>query len=89
MTSEEELRYEEEANEEALREIAKDFKCIHAQSGLCEKCMENFLEDPSSWIEFGDHPEGLKRFKEFLEEMEEWDRNRPPQDYPNDSEIPF
>lgn len=47
--------------------------CIHQikinQSGLCPECQEEYDYDPQSYIEYGDHPEGLKNWNHLLDEM--------------------
>ncbi len=37
--------------------------CIHSKSGLCKSCQDEYDIDPTAWIEFGDHPEGIARWK--------------------------
>ena len=43
--------------------------CIHADDGLCEDCHEAFEYDPESYMEYGDHPDGLRRFAELRQEL--------------------
>lgn len=38
--------------------------CIHSDGkGLCAACQLEFATDPESWLEFGDHPDGLERWR--------------------------
>lgn len=46
--------------------------CIHSTAGLCPACQADYDEDPAAWLEFGDHPEGIARWKA---EQERIDRN--------------
>lgn len=50
--------------------------CIHATSagsaGLCDQCYADYQEDPEAFLEFGDHPEGLARWRELQAEMSEY-----------------
>lgn len=43
--------------------------CIHMTSGMCDACMGEYREDPSAWIEYGNHVAGLKRWEELRVEM--------------------
>jgi hypothetical protein len=43
--------------------------CIHREHGLCPACEADYLEDPSAWLEFGNHAEGLENWKRLQEEM--------------------
>ena len=45
------------------------YTCIHADSGLCDTCQADWDYDPDSYAEFGDHPEGLARWRALQEEM--------------------
>lgn len=47
-------------------------RCIHAKEGeqLCEACEEAFEEDPGAYLEYGDHPEGLRRWQELQTELD-------------------
>lgn len=44
--------------------------CIHSQTGLCDDCRRDFDADPESWLEYGDHQEGLKRWADLQAEMD-------------------
>jgi hypothetical protein len=46
-----------------------DLTCIHAESGLCPRCIEEYRYDPDSYLEFGDHPAGLARFRQLQAEL--------------------
>lgn len=68
--------------------------CIHAQVGLCRECQDEYDYDPESYVEFGDHPEGLLRWRSLQEEIAEFNRRRaeiPARDAtsPTPNEIPF
>lgn len=43
--------------------------CIHATTGLCETCQADYDYDPVAYHEFGDHPEGIRRWLELQAEM--------------------
>lgn len=71
-----------------------DLTCIHRLSvsadGLCPACQEDYDTDPESWIEFGDHPQGIANWKAEQELIAQWEREqaaRPPVEC--DPEIPF
>lgn len=49
--------------------------CIHSTAGLCPKCQEEYDADPGAWSEYGDHPEGIKRWQALQDEIEQ-DRRR-------------
>jgi len=38
--------------------------CIHQEHGLCARCTEAWEEDPMAYLEFGDHPAGVRRWEE-------------------------
>jgi hypothetical protein len=42
---------------------ATGLTCIHADRGLCPDCREEYEEDPSGWLEYGQHPAGLARWR--------------------------
>jgi len=50
--------------------MMSDLTCIHAP-GLCPKCREEYDEDPTAWLEFGDYPEGIARWQRLQEEIQE------------------
>lgn len=57
------------------REYPELLICIHqgaGDHGLCETCEEEFAADPLSYYEYGDHPEGVKRWRELQEELLGW-----------------
>lgn len=65
--------------------------CIHSPDGveLCGDCLEQFEIDPAAYDEFGDHPEGLRRWNQereamakFYAEMEAQPRYEPEPDLP-------
>lgn len=44
--------------------------CIHTNgAGLCASCQAGYDYDPSAYLEFGDHPEGLANWKREQEMM--------------------
>lgn len=45
--------------------------CIHQPKGLCPACEQEYQIDPDAWIEFGDHPDGIQRWKDLQAEMEQ------------------
>ena len=45
--------------------------CIHAESGLCPDCQQEFDFDPVAYIDYGDHPEGIERWAEVQKLMNE------------------
>lgn len=63
-----------------------DITCVHAAAGLCPQCRADFDEDPQAYLEYGDHPAGLERYRALLEEMAQ--RPEPLPEY-DDSHIPF
>jgi hypothetical protein len=46
-----------------------DLTCIHAAAGLCKSCRAQYDEDPGAFVEYGDHPAGLGRWRRLLEEI--------------------
>jgi hypothetical protein len=46
-----------------------DLTCVHAAAGLCPRCRADHDEDPGAWLEYGDHPAGLERWRRLLEEI--------------------
>lgn len=78
--------------------------CIHREAlnrlGLCSSCKEEFETDPLAFIEYGSHPEGIRRWEALQAEMLEGraadccdDRGPPPGGYDGDCgddwELPF
>lgn len=65
--------------------------CIHGDGqSLCQSCREQYEYDAESYIEVGDHPEGLARWREIQEGIAadaERARNEPPSE--PDPNIPF
>lgn len=44
--------------------------CIHGDGRtLCADCQADYEYDPESYIEYGDHPAGLARYREMMEEI--------------------
>jgi hypothetical protein len=37
--------------------------CIHRTTGLCPACREEYLADPSAWLEYGHHAAGLENWQ--------------------------
>lgn len=76
-----------DATPDDLEEMARHLTCIHAVSGLCVACLEEFAEDPMAFAEFGNHPAGIANFAALQAEIAEM------QDGPgvvvDKSEIPF
>ena len=44
-----------------------DLTCIHAQHGLCPACQAEYDADKEAWLEYGNHPAGLARWRAELE----------------------
>lgn len=49
-------------------------ECIQVERGpdgprLCDKCWAEYLEDPTAYIDYGDHPAGIARWAEVEEMM--------------------
>jgi len=64
--------------------------CIHSDGAtLCESCFAQWAEDPAAYDEFGDHPEGIARWRALCAEMAERQRRLPDAPLVVDSEIPF
>lgn len=61
--------------------------CVHRESGLCPECQATYDYDPDSWIEYGDHQEGIRRFRELLAELDARVAAKPPEAV--DRDIPF
>lgn len=61
--------------------------CIHLPAGICERCAAERDADPSAWVEFGRHPEGVKRWNALSDQMKA-DRCRP-RTLKADDDIPF
>jgi len=45
--------------------------CIHCTDGLCKKCQAEYDEDPSAWLEYGQHEQGERNWKQRHELMGE------------------
>ncbi len=43
--------------------------CIHAQSGLCAGCREEWEEDWQSYVEYGQHTYGIANTEALVAEM--------------------
>ena len=44
--------------------------CIHnGGKGLCRECRADYAEDPEAWMEFGNHREGIERWRKLREEI--------------------
>lgn len=68
--------------------------CLHMPEpldGLCPDCLEEYEADPSSWIEFGPHPEGNRRWEELQAEMAAFYKAHPQSSNPGvtDDSLPF
>ena len=62
--------------------------CIHGDgTSLCGNCREAYETDPDAYIEFGDHPEGMKRWAAELR-LREVDLAGPPT-LPPDPNLPL
>ncbi len=46
--------------------------CIHTTEGLCPTCKSEYNVDPLAYIEFGQHPEGIRRWQEERAAQEAW-----------------
>ncbi len=66
-----------------------DLNCIHTETGvgLCEQCQADYDEDPMAYVEFGYHPEGIRRWRE--EEASILADRVVPFTTPVDQDIPF
>lgn len=65
--------------------------CVHAAAGLCPACLADYEEDPLAWLEYGDHPSGVRRSAELAAELAAEVAQTPPAARPaaGDDEIPF
>ena len=43
--------------------------CIHFTDGLCPACQADYDDDPSAWLEYGEHTAGITRWQELQAEM--------------------
>jgi hypothetical protein len=43
--------------------------CIHATTGLCPQCQEEYNEDPLAFLEFGQHTAGIANWAALQAEM--------------------
>ena len=43
--------------------------CIHATAGLCPACQAEYDYDPDAYLEYGDHPAGLARWRALQEDI--------------------
>jgi hypothetical protein len=44
--------------------------CIHTDGkGLCQDCLAEFAADPEAYLEYGEHPAGIERWRAVQEEM--------------------
>lgn len=43
---------------------------VPLKTGLCERCQADYDEDPSSYLEFGDYPQGIANWNALKEEMD-------------------
>jgi hypothetical protein len=48
---------------------AEGITCIHAEQGLCPGCQEAWEADPQAFLEYGDHPDGLERWRALQAEL--------------------
>ena len=69
--------------------------CVHPHDGgdpLCPACRRAYDEDQQSWLDFGEHPEGIRRWAEYQEHTEA-ERRRleslPPCVRLDDADIPY
>lgn len=62
--------------------------CIHSPDGrtLCPDCQATYDGDPESYIEFGDHPAGLKNWRALQDEIA---RGAEERTQSTDPELPF
>lgn len=44
--------------------------CIHRTKGLCSSCQRDADEDPESWTEYGNHPDGIRNSRDLLAEAQ-------------------
>jgi len=66
--------------------------CIHASEGLCRHCRLDYEHDPVAFEEFGEHPAGIRRWKETLEQIAGealWQQRYEIGPVPLDPELPF
>lgn len=59
--------------------------CIHSTAGLCHACQSEYDEDSMAWLEYGDHPEGIRRSEELRRQMAE----RPSETMATDYDYPL
>ncbi len=44
--------------------------CLHNEgNGLCPECQDEYDEDPSAYIEFGNHPAGIANWMDLRAKM--------------------
>jgi len=44
--------------------------CIHNETGLCPDCQADHDADPTAWLEFGLHTQGVENSNRLQAEME-------------------
>lgn len=54
--------------------------CIHFKAtpvpgshNLCSNCLAAYQDDPESYLEFGDHPDGIQNWLDLEAEMHTWE----------------
>jgi hypothetical protein len=75
-------------NDEHHRWTVNGPHCIHVAHGLCRNCLDEYLEDPQAWEEFGDHPQGIANWRALEDEIareQVWLTDLPEQD----DDVPF
>ena len=66
--------------------------CVHVAGGMCPSCLADCEEDPIAWLEYGNHTEGLDRWRMLREEKAQMYRRQDevePEDAANDDDLPF
>ncbi len=68
--------------------------CVHllavSADGLCPQCEEDYDADPEAYHEFGEHPEGVRRWKAFQAELAAMPQHDPIDDSGiNNDSLPF
>jgi hypothetical protein len=62
--------------------------CIHAAHGLCERCQDEYDEDPDAYLEYGDYLDGLERWRKLQAEIAA-ERELEPAERVQNADIPF
>jgi len=41
--------------------VNKVITCVHAERGLCPRCLRDWRDSPGGYVLYGEHPRGIER----------------------------